>query len=100
MCDPSVGLLQVHLGDVQGSHLSCGFLQYRSKPRLEFFRLLLAGDELQMLVAMIRRSSPCCSSVTWGLGRSLFSARSDPAWDSWGFFPVRQVVGAMISDQE
>ena len=74
-CDPVAGWLRVRLGDVLDSHLSCGLLPSRSKPRLELFRLSLAGDELQMLVVMNRRSSQRCSSGTWGFDRSFFYAR-------------------------
>ena len=83
--DPPVSWLRVRFGDVLGSHLSCGSLSPCLKPCLELVRFSLAGDELRMLVVMNRRSSPCCSSGTWGFGRSFFYANFDPTWDLWGF---------------
>ena len=65
------------------------------RPRPDYLRLLLAGDELLLFLVLSRRSSPCCSSVTWSFGRSSFFAQSDPVWDSWGFFPVRLVISAV-----
>ena len=84
-CDPPVGWLRVYLGDVLGRHFSCGSVPSASEPRQELVHFSLAGDELQMLVVMNRRSSPCCSSGTWGFGRSFFYANFDPTWDLWGF---------------